>query len=125
LSAVKLGFGDVTVVDNDPEAVRVSEENAALNDLVGRVAFSVGDLVSGLSGKQADIMLANIQADVLMRFGRELTSAIAPGGTLVMSGILALEIEKVRDAFTTLVPRWGCESRLMGEWADLMLVRPA
>jgi ribosomal protein L11 methyltransferase len=125
LSAAKLGFSDVTGFDNDSEAVRVSEENAVLNDLVGRVAFSVGDLVTGLAGRQADIMLANIQADVLMRFGRELTSAIAPGGTLVMSGILALEIEKVRAAFTALVPAWLCESRLMGEWADLVLVRSA
>jgi len=125
LSAAKLGFSDVTGFDNDPEAVRVSEENAVLNDLAGRVRFSTGDLITGLSGKQADIMLANIQADVLMRFGRELTSAIAPGGTLVMSGILALEIEKVRAAFTALVPAWRCESRLMGEWADLVLVRPS
>jgi len=41
-----------------------------------------------------------------------------------MSGILAVEIEKVRAAFTTLVPNWACDSRLMGEWADLMLTRP-
>jgi ribosomal protein L11 methyltransferase len=125
LSAAKLGFSDVTGFDNDPEAVRVSEENAALNELTGRVAFSVGDLVTGLADRQADIMLANIQADVLMRFGRELTGAMAPGGTLVMSGILAQEIEKVRATFTALVPQWRSESRLMGEWADLMLVRPA
>ena len=124
LSAMRLGFADVTGFDNDPEAVRVSEENAVLNDLAGRVAFSVGDLVSGLAGKKADIMLANIQADVLMRFGRELTGAMAPGGALVMSGILAQEIEKVRATFVAWVPQWGCESRLMGEWADLMLTRP-
>ena len=124
LSAVRLGFTDVKGFDNDPEAVRVSEENAVLNDLAGRVAFSVGDLVSGLAGKQADIMLANIQADVLMRFGRELTNAMAPGGALVMSGILAQEIEKVRTTFLALVPQWACESRLMGEWADLMMTRP-
>jgi len=124
LSAVRLGFVDVIGFDNDPEAVRVSEENAVLNDLAGRVAFSVGDLVSGLAGRKADIMLANIQADVLMRFGGELTGAMAPGGALVMSGILAQEIEKVRATFVALVPQWGCESRLMGEWADLMLVRP-
>lgn len=123
LSAAKLGFSDVTGFDNDPEAVRVSEENAVLNELAGRVVFSVGDLVTGLAGRQADIMLANIQADVLMRFGSELTGAMAPGGTLVMSGILAQEIEKVRASFTALVPQWRCESRLMGEWADLMLVR--
>ncbi len=124
LSAVRLGFTDVTGFDNDPEAVRVSEENAVLNDLAGRVGFSVGDLVGGLAGKKADILLANIQADVLMRFSGELTGAMEPGGALVMSGILAQEIDSVRATFNALVPQWKCESRLMGEWADLMLVRP-
>jgi ribosomal protein L11 methyltransferase len=125
LSASKLGFVDVCGFDNDAEAVRVSEENAVMNDLAGCVSFSTGDLVTGLVDKQADILLANIQADVLMRFGRELTGAIAPGGTLVMSGILALEIEHVRTSITALVPQWTCLSRQMGEWADLMLTRPA
>lgn len=125
LSAHKLGFSDVVGFDNDPEAVRVSEENAALNGIAGEVRFFTGDLVTGLVGKQADILLANIQADVLMRFGCELTGAVARGGTLAMSGILAQEIDQVREKFTLLVPTWACESRLMGEWADLVLVRPA
>ena len=103
LSAALLGFRDIAGFDNDPEAVRVSEENAALNGLAGRVKFSVGDLVSGLTGRQADVVLANIQADVLMRFARELVGAVAPGGTLVLSGILAGENEKVREAFRQFV----------------------
>lgn len=124
LSAIKLGFSDVSGFDNDPEAVRVSEENAAMNGLAGRVRFFTGDLVSGLKGPEADILLANIQADVLMRFAGELTGAVAPGGTLAMSGILAQEIDKVRATFVALVPSWSCESRLMGEWADLALTKP-
>jgi ribosomal protein L11 methyltransferase len=124
LSASKLGFGDVKGFDNDPEAVRVSEENAALNGLTGKVTFGTGDLVSGFDGRAADIVLANIQADVLMRFADELIAAVAPSGTLVMSGILAQEIDKVRATFVAKVPAWGCDSRLMGEWADLVLVRP-
>src|SRR5262249_19203508 len=39
LSAALLGYRDVVGFDNDPEAVRVSEENAALNGLAGRVGF--------------------------------------------------------------------------------------
>ena len=58
-----------------------------------------------------------------MRFARELLASVAPGGTLVMSGILAQEIDKVRAAFEAAAPQWPVESRLMGEWADLMLVR--
>jgi len=123
LSAVLLGFADVVAFDNDPEAVRVSVENAALNGLSGRVKFSTGDLVTGLAGRQGDIVLANIQADVLMRFAPQLLAAVAPGGALVLSGILAEENEKVRGAFAALTKDWAMESRVMGEWSDIQLLR--
>jgi ribosomal protein L11 methyltransferase len=125
LSAALLGFRDILGFDNDPEAVRVSEENAALNGLAGRATFFVGDLVSGLAGRQAEIVLANIQADVLMRFARELVGAVAPGGALVLSGILAQENAKVREAFEAVAPQWSVNARTMGEWSDVVLVRPA
>ncbi len=125
LSAALLGFRDVRGFDNDPEAVRVSEENAALNGLAGRVAFSAGDLLSGLAGREAEIVLANIQADVLMRFARELVAAVAPGGTLVLSGILAGENADVRVVFEALTPDWSINARTMGEWSDVVLARPA
>jgi ribosomal protein L11 methyltransferase len=123
LSAALLGFGDVTGFDNDSEAVRVSGENAALNEMVGRVKFFAGDLVGGLKGRTADILLANIQADVLMRFARELTGAVAPGGELVLSGILASELDQVRAAFAAVAPGWREETRVMGEWSCLALAR--
>lgn len=124
LSAALLGFRDVAAFDNDPEAVRISEENAALNGLAGSVRFFVGDLVSGLAGARADIVLANIQADVLIRFARELVAAVAPGGTLVLSGILARENSDVRAAFEALTPGWTINARIMGEWSDVVLARP-
>ncbi|HRE82710.1 MAG TPA: 50S ribosomal protein L11 methyltransferase, partial [Opitutaceae bacterium] len=55
LSAVKLGFTAVSGFDNDPEAVRVSEENAVLNHVSGQVRFTQGDLTSGLQGRQVDL----------------------------------------------------------------------
>ncbi len=124
LSAARLGFRDVTGFDNDPEAVRVSGENAALNGLVGQVKFFAGDLVGGLAGRQAALVLANIQADVLMRFVRELTGAVAPAGELVLSGILAHELDQVRAAFAAVAPGWAAGSRVLGEWACLALARP-
>jgi len=124
LSAAKRGFKRVAGFDNDPEAVRVSEENAVLNELGGAVDFFVGDLVSGFTGgRQAEVVLANIQADVLMRFVNELTSAVAPGGALVLSGILAIELEKVRQVFADAEARWKIESRVLGEWSDLLVTR--
>ncbi|HEY0863332.1 MAG TPA: 50S ribosomal protein L11 methyltransferase [Lacunisphaera sp.] len=126
LSAAKLGFGRVAGFDNDPEAIRVSEENAALNGLAGRIEFYVGDLVTGFAGgRTAELVLANIQADVLSRFVGELCAAVAPGGQLVLSGILSQELEAVRAKFAALAVDWRVESRVLGEWADLALTRPA
>ena len=126
LSAALLGFRDVSGFDNDAEAVRISEENAALNALAGRVRFHTADVVSGLAGRDAsaDILMANIQADVLMRFARELVAAVAPGGTLVLSGILAHENGQVREAFEKVAPAWSVNARVMGEWSDVVLTRP-
>lgn len=124
LSAALLGFGRVAGFDNDPEAIRVSEENAALNGLTGRVAFSVGDLTTGWKQATAELVLANIQSDVLLRFTRELLGAVAPGGRLVLSGILERERESVRAAFAAAAPGWRVESRSLGEWSDVQLARP-
>lgn len=124
LSAVKLGFTAVGGFDNDSLAVEISRENAALNQLAGKVDFYVGDLVTGLAGRQAEVLLANIQADVLMKYVNELLSAVAPKGTLVMSGILATELASVRQAFVSAAPAWRVDSRDMGEWSDLVLTRP-
>ena len=124
LSAAKLGFSHVTGFDNDPEAVRVSEENAELNGLSGRVPFTTADLITGLSGQRADLILANIQADVLMAFAPQLVSAVAPGGQLVLSGILATENDQVRAAFAAAALGWRIDARVLGEWSDLVLYRP-
>ena len=122
LSAAKLGFQQIAGFDNDPEAIRVSRENAELNALTGWVDFFVGDLVTGLAGRQAELVMANIQADVLMRFAAGLCAAVAPGGELVLSGILSRELAEVREKFTREMKFSQVESRLSGEWADLRLV---
>lgn len=124
LSAVKLGYARVSAFDNDPLAVEVSRDNAELNGLAGRVDFFVGDLVTGLAGRQAELVMANIQADVLMRFARQLLESVASGGVLVLSGILATELAQVQEAFATQAPGWRTDARVMGEWSDLTLSRP-
>jgi ribosomal protein L11 methyltransferase len=124
LSAAKLGYANVTGFDNDPESVRVSIENASLNDLHAKVPFHVGDLMTGLAGIEADVVMANILANVLMQYAGELTRSVAPGGWLVLSGILERECAQVREAFRALVPDWRVDSRILGDWTDVLLVRP-
>lgn len=124
LSAAKLGYSSIQAFDNDPVAIEVSCANAAANGLSGKIDFFVGDLQSGLAGRKADLVLANIQADVLKTFRTELTESVAPGGALVLSGILAVELNNVREAFAQSVPAWTTDTRILGEWSDLVLVRP-
>jgi ribosomal protein L11 methyltransferase len=124
LSASLLGFGSVRGFDNDPEAVRVSLENARLNGLEGRVRFETAGLPGGLAGAPFDFVAANVQADVLVGYADALASAVAPGGTLAMSGILASEAASVKARFAGAAPGWAPESRVLGQWCDLCLRRP-
>jgi len=124
LSAASLGFRPVTAFDNDAEAVRISRENAKLNGRSKRIRFSVADLPQGLSGGKADVVLANIQADVLMHHARELVAAVKPGGSLVLSGILATEISVVERAFLRVCIGLKAHSRRLGIWRDLLVRVP-
>ena len=124
LSASLLGFGDVSGFDNDPEAVRVSIANADLNGMSGRVAFATAGIAEGLGEGRADIVMANIQADVLLRHRKELSAAVAPRGLLAMSGILAAELSGLREGFAAAAPGWEFSSRVLGEWCDACFLRP-
>ncbi|HZZ18614.1 MAG TPA: 50S ribosomal protein L11 methyltransferase [Opitutaceae bacterium] len=123
LSASLLGFNDVMGFDDDAEAVRVSIENAELNHLVSKVRFETAGLHIGLA--PADVILANIQSDVLIRYAQALTLAVEPGGMLAMSGILSGEAKSVIGAFAAGTQGWSCESRVLGEWCDVCLRRPS
>jgi ribosomal protein L11 methyltransferase len=125
LSAAKLGFPCPLGFDNDPEAIRVSVENAAMNDLESSVHFHVGDLMTGFAAKQWDVVLANILANVLIESAEQLVRAVAPGGWLILSGILSAECHTVKHAFQKAAPKWPQQSRVMGEWSDLLLIRPS
>lgn len=125
MSAAKLGVGKVLGFDRDPEAVRVADENRGFNDLAEAAAvFEENGIEEALTGRQADCILANIQADVLKIYAETFVAAIREGGVLALSGILAEEVESVRNTFDPLVrAAWGVEpagdSRVDGIWCDL------
>ena len=124
ISAARLGFTAVKGFDNDAEAVRIAGENGALNDLQDQLEFYEGDLETGFRDGSYDLVLANILGHVLAEFVSELTAAVKPGGLLVLSGILAVEVRTIQAAFTRVVPDWAVESRETGEWCDIALTRP-
>ncbi|MDR2845459.1 MAG: 50S ribosomal protein L11 methyltransferase [Puniceicoccales bacterium] len=130
LSAARLGCGTVHGFDRDDEAVRVSLENRAANGLPeSAVAFAHAGLENGLRDiGQADVVLANIISDVLCIYADNLLAAVAPGGVLALSGILAKEQDAVRQVFEAKArAAWGdvvrVDGRVMGEWCDVALFR--
>ena len=121
ISARRLGFRDVRGFDNDPDAVRIAVENAELNGLP-ELPFSVGDLVSGFDDRRYDIVIANILAVVLIDFRKQIVEAVAEGGKLILSGILAQEAEEVKTDFETLRSWKSIQLDELGEWSSVTLL---
>ena len=83
---------EVHGVDNDPVAVEVARENAAAN----RAALHLGgDWPDGAF----DLVLANIQADVLVQLAEAVSERLAPGGHLILSGLLTEQVDGVAEVY--------------------------
>jgi len=85
-------------VDLDPEAAACSDENLALNH-VASVATQAGTLDDVPTAPAFDLILANIQADVLIHLAGKLREHLAADGTLVLSGLLITDV-------ATVLPRY-------------------
>ncbi|BCS55357.1 50S ribosomal protein L11 methyltransferase [Geobacter sp. SVR] len=117
MAAVKLGAGRVCAVDIDPLAIDVARENLTLNQLSDQVECSTTPL-EALDGA-FDVILANILAEELVRLAPHLTEHLAPGGRLVLSGILAEKEMLVRSGFAQQPVEYS-ETRRQGEWVALV-----
>jgi len=103
IAAAKLSAGPILAVDIDPEAVRVARENAAANGVVGQMRVEAGSVAEVLAGRygQAEfpVVVANILPSVLVSlFEQGLARCVAPGGCLILSGILDSQIADVQAA---------------------------
>jgi ribosomal protein L11 methyltransferase len=103
IAALKLGVSRALGVDTDPLAVRVASENALANDLADQLEVGEGSVKEVLAGKfalrQAPVVVANILAPVIVcLFEDGLGELVAPGGALILAGILAEQEEEVLAA---------------------------
>jgi ribosomal protein L11 methyltransferase len=103
IAALKAGASQALAVDIDEQAVIATHANARINAIDEKVEAVQGSLADILTGKyslqQAPLVLANILAPVLIRlFDEGLADLIAPGGKLVLAGILENQAEDVLSA---------------------------
>ena len=123
IAALKLGAQTALGVDIDIESVRNSRENADKNGIGGEFLIGQGSVAEVLVGqfafRSAPLVVANILAPVIIRlFDMGLSDLVEPGGTIILSGILAEQEEKVLEAAQAkglvLIGR-----RQMGDWVAL------
>jgi ribosomal protein L11 methyltransferase len=121
LAALALGAATVHAIDVDPDAVAVTRENAERNGLSDRVraeATPAADVAGSFP-----FVLANIEAAPLIALAPSLVRLTAPGGILVLSGILAPDVSPaqwpaVEHAYAALRVE---DVRRNGEWIAAVL----
>jgi ribosomal protein L11 methyltransferase len=120
IAAAKLGAASVLALDVDPIAVEATAANARRNRLAARIEARRGSLPSGAA--PFDVVVANLVASILVELASSLAAELAPGGTLVVSGIVADRAAEVEAALARA--GLGLAGRLEeGDWVAL-LARP-
>lgn len=98
------------VHDIDPQALIATRDNACTNGCAERIEFFAdgADLATRCADTKADLVLANILSGPLCELASRLCSCLAPGGDLVLAGLLAEQADEVIDAYAPWVKleRW-------------------
>jgi len=124
IGAAKLWKRRVLASDIDPVTIEVTDENALLNGVGPLVQSVVADGLTHpmlAAGAPYDLIVANILAGPLTFLARQIAAALAPGGTLVLSGLLHNQENMILSFYhpLRLVRRWRD-----GPWSALVLQRP-
>lgn len=121
VAAAKLGAAAVLAIEYDLVAVETAKENVRTNGVEGIVSVTQGDLLQGVDG-QADIIVANLIADLIVKMAPELTARLKPAGCFLGSGIIK---DRLADVTEVLAQNGLTVSRVTeaGEWATLVACR--
>lgn len=101
IAALKLGAAHAYAIDNDPQALIATRENAERNGVAARLTV--------LSDRDpapppTDVLLANILLNPLLKLRPQLTAAVRTGGAAVFSGMLAEQAAEFRLAYAPSFP---------------------
>ena len=119
ICARKMHYGDVLGIDNDPDCIPSAQKNVARNRV--RAEIRLGDLSRPFEPRP--VVLANILAPILLEFSANIAASVAPGGILVLSGILATQYPDIKRRYETLGLREKT-GRRFGEWKTGLFTKP-
>jgi len=96
IAAALLGAAKIEALDLDEVAVKSAKLNVKLNKVHSVVNVSQNNLLDGVT-EQQDVVVANILAEVIMRFTDDVASILKPGGTFISSGIIQQKKNDVKE----------------------------
>ena len=99
IAAAKLGAASVLGTDIDPQAVESAAYNARHNEVEARFV-----LPAELPSERFSLVVANILSNPLKVLAPALLGRVAPGGRLVLSGVLARQAEEVIEVYRRTDP---------------------
>lgn len=103
IAALALGAAHALAVDNDPQALQATLDNAARNQCQDRLTVQTVATAGTALGATTDVVMANILAGPLRELAPTILPLLAPGGQLVLSGILADQADAVMAAYAPTV----------------------
>ena len=124
-AAAKALKSSIVAGDIDPISIEVARANARLNGIAPQLALYVGAGTRhplAQNGSAFDLVFANILARPLMKLARSIRARLAPGGTLILSGLLERDVAGVLSAYRTQGLHLRHRSVREG-WATLVLRR--
>ncbi len=98
IAAAMLGAEKVTALDLDEVAVESARLNIELNKVQDTVTVSQNNLLDGVEAG-ADIVVANILAEIILRFTKDAATVVKPNGFFIASGIIQQKKNDVKESF--------------------------
>ncbi len=124
ISASKLGYKPVDAFDFDPEAVRISRENAVNNDVPVKPRRQDLTQLPMRAARLYDVVCANLIYDLLIAEAKKISRRLKPAGHLILAGILRTQFAQVQKAYQT--QGWDLiDRREEKEWQSGEFVRRA
>ncbi|WP_456278231.1 50S ribosomal protein L11 methyltransferase [Bacillus sp. AK128] len=122
IAAALLDAKEVRAFDLDEVAVKTAIENTAINKVDQKIIVQQNNLLNDVTGS-ADIIVANILAEIILRFVDDAYKLVTPGGYFITSGIIQQKKQVVKSAL--LEAGFEIEETLtMEDWVSFIARRP-
>lgn len=122
IAAAMLGAKEVRAFDLDEVAVTSARLNLKLNKVNQVASVSQNNLLDGVEGDSAEVVVANILAEVILRFTDDVARVVKQNGYFIASGIINQKKDEVKEALAEAGFEIT-ETILMEDWVALIARR--